>query len=402
MASRIYFDHSATTPLDPRVIVAMEPYLDGAFGNPSSLHREGRKARKAVETARAQVAALFGADPSEIVFTGSGTEADNLAILGAVRMNDGPAHVVTSSIEHPAVLEPCRFLERFGAKVDYLPVDTHGLVDPESLRGTLCPETRLVSIMAANNVVGTLQPLPELARITKQHGALFHTDAVQAAGKIRLDVNQLPVDLISLSAHKLHGPKGVGALYVRRGVELSPIVFGGGQERGLRSATENVAGIVGFGAAAALAREEMEEESREQVKLREQILTKLRATVPHAYLIGHPVKRLPGHLCLGFAGQENQIFQLLVALDEAGVAVSSGSACSAHHANAPSAILLAMGFDSQRAHGSLRVTLGRFSTESEVNRFLEILPRALAALAPAVSRAEPAWNTGLNVAQTGI
>jgi cysteine desulfurase len=402
MASRIYFDHSATTPLDPRVIVAMEPYLDGAFGNPSSLHREGRKARKAVETARAQVAALFGADPSEIVFTGSGTEADNLAILGAVRMNDGPAHVVTSSIEHPAVLEPCRFLERFGAKVDYLPVDTHGLVDPESLRGTLCPETRLVSIMAANNVVGTLQPLPELARITKQHGALFHTDAVQAAGKIRLDVNQLPADLISLSAHKLHGPKGVGALYVRRSVELSPIVFGGGQERGLRSATENVAGIVGFGAAAALAREEMEEESREQVKLREQILTKLRATVPHAYLIGHPVKRLPGHLCLGFAGQENQIFQLLVALDEAGVAVSSGSACSAHHANAPSAILLAMGFDSQRAHGSLRVTLGRFSTESEVNRFLEILPRALAALAPAVSRAEPAWNTGLNVAQTGI
>jgi cysteine desulfurase len=402
MASRIYFDHSATTPLDPRVIVAMEPYLDGAFGNPSSLHREGRKARKAVETARAQVAALFGADPSEIVFTGSGTEADNLAILGAVRMNDGPAHVVTSSIEHPAVLEPCRFLERFGAKVDYLPVDTHGLVDPESLRGTLCPETRLVSIMAANNVVGTLQPLPELARITKQHGALFHTDAVQAAGKIRLDVNQLPADLISLSAHKLHGPKGVGALYVRRSVELSPIVFGGGQERGLRSATENVAGIVGFGAAAALAREEMEEESREQVKLREQILTKLRATVPHAYLIGHPVKRLPGHLCLGFAGQENQIFQLLVALDEAGVAVSSGSACSAHHANAPSAILLAMGFDSQRAHGSLRVTLGRFSTESEVNRFLEILPRALAALAPAVSRAEPAWNTGLNAAQTGI
>ena len=321
MASRIYFDHSATTPIDPRVIVAMEPYLDGAFGNPSSLHREGRKARKAVETARAQVAALFGADPSEIVFTGSGTEADNLAILGAVRMNDGPAHVVTSSIEHPAVLEPCRFLERFGAKVDYLPVDTHGLVDPESLRGTLCPETRLVSIMAANNVVGTLQPLPELARITKQHGALFHTDAVQAAGKIRLDVNQLPADLISLSAHKLHGPKGVGALYVRRSVELSPIVFGGGQERGLRSATENVAGIVGFGAAAALAREEMEEEAREQVQLREQILTRLRATVPHAYLIGHPDKRLPGHICLGFTGQENHVLQLLEALDEAGVAV---------------------------------------------------------------------------------
>ena len=402
MALRIYFDHSATTPLDPRVIVAMEPYLNGSFGNPSSLHREGRKAREAVEKGRAQVAALFGAVPSEIVFTGGGTEADNLAILGTVTPNDRPGHIVTSSIEHAGVLEPCRFLERFGTKVDYLPVDSHGLVDPESLRGALRTDTRLVSIMAANNVVGTLQPLPELARITKQHGALFHTDAVQAAGKIRLDVNQLPVDLISLSAHKLHGPKGIEAFYVRSGVELSPIVFGGGQERGLRSATENVAGIVGFGAAAALAREEMEEEAREQVQLREQILTRLRATVPHAYLIGHPDKRLPGHICLGFAGQENHVLQLLEALDEAGVAVSSGSACSANHAGAPSSILLAMGFDPQRAQGSLRVTLGRFSTESEVNRFLEILPRALASLEPTANRAEPALDIELNVAQARI
>jgi cysteine desulfurase len=402
MGARIYFDHSATTPLDPRVSAAMEPYLYTFFGNPSSLHREGRKAREAVETARAQVAALFGAASSEIVFTGSGTEADNLAILGAVRPENGPAHIVTSSIEHAGVLEPCRFLERLGAKVDYLPVDSCGLVDPENLRRALLPETRLVSIMAANNVVGTLQPLPELSRITKEHGALFHTDAVQAAGKIRLDVNQLPVDLISLSAHKLHGPKGVGALYVRDGVELSPIVLGGGQERGLRSATENVAGIVGFGVAAALAREEMEEEAGKLIRLREQIIARLRATVPHAYLIGHPVNRLPGHLCLGFAGQENNVPLLLAALDEAGVAVSSGSACSAHHAGAPSAVLLAMGFDRQRAQGSLRVTLGRFSTESEVNRFLEILPRALVATGPAVIRDEPAWNPELNAAQAEI
>src|ERR1019366_393543 len=402
MASRIYFDHSATTPIDPRVMVAMEPFLNGSFGNPSSLHDEGRKARAAVEKARAQVAALLGADSSEIVFTGSGTEADNLAILGAVRMNDGPSHVVTSSIEHAGVLEPCRFLERFGTKITYLPVDNYGLVDPQSLHRALCAETRLVSVMAANNVIGTLQPLAQLARITKQHGALFHTDAVQAAGKIALDVRSLPADLISLSAHKLHGPKGIGTLYVRRGTRLDPFVFGGGQERGLRSATENVAGIVGFGAAAALAQEEMEEEAREQVQLREQILTRLRATVPHAYLIGHPVKRLPGHLCLGFAGQENQILELLVALDEAGVAGSSGSACSAPHAGAPSSILLAMGFDPQRAQGSLRITLGRFSTESEVNRFLEILPRALAALAPAVSHAEPAWNTESEVSQASI
>jgi len=404
LGARIYFDHSATTPLDPRVSAAMEPYLNEYFGNPSSLHREGRKAREAVENARAQVAALFGADPSEIVFTGSGTEADNLAILGAVSPGDGPSHVVTSSIEHAGVLEPCRFLQRFGTKVDYLPVDSCGLVDPESLRRALLPETRLVSIMAANNVVGTLQPLPELSWITKQHGALFHTDAVQAAGKIRLDVNQLPLDLISLSAHKLHGPKGVGALYVRDGVNLSPIVFGGGQERGLRSATENVAGIVGFGVAAVLAREEMAEEAGKLVRLREQILARLRTTVPQAYLIGHPVKRLPGHLCLGFAGQEDKIPQLLAALDDAGVAVSSGSACSAHHAGAPSEVLLAMGFDSLRAQGSLRVTLGRFSTESEVNRFLEILPRALASTGPGAIREEPAWNRNLelNVAPADI
>jgi len=399
MGSRIYFDHSATTPLDPRVFVLMEPYLLDDFGNPSSLHREGRKAREAVETARAQVAALFGAAPSEIVFTGSGTEADNLAILGSVRPQDGPCHIVTSSIEHAAVLEPCRFLERFGTKVDYLPVDPCGLIDPENLRRALRPETRLVSIMAANNVVGTLQPIAELARITKQHGALFHTDAVQAAGKIPLDVNELPVDLISVSAHKLHGPKGVGALYVRHGVELNPIVLGGGQERGLRSATENVAGIVGFGAAAALAREEMESEARDLVRLREQILARLRETLPHAYLIGHPVKRLPGHLCLGFAGQEHQVLQLLAALDEAGVAVSSGSACSAHHAGAPSEILLAMGFDPQRAKGSLRVTLGRFSSESEVNRFLEILPRALAASATAALHDDSPQPAKLSVAQ---
>ncbi len=219
-----------------------------------------------------------------------------------------------------------------------------------------------------------------------------------------MDVNQLPLDLISLSAHKLHGPKGVGALYVRDGAKLSPIVFGGGQERGLRSATENVAGIVGFGVAAVLAREEMAEEAGKLVRLREQILARLRTTAPQAYLIGHPVKRLPGHLCLGFAGQEDKIPQLLAALDDSGVAVSSGSACSAHHAGAPSEVLLAMGFDSLRAQGSLRVTLGRFSTESEVNRFLEILPRALASRGPGAIREEPAWNRNLelNVAPADI
>jgi cysteine desulfurase len=391
MSGRIYFDHSATTPLDPRVLNAMMPFLDGSFGNPSSQHTEGRIAREAVEIARAQVAALLEADPSEIVFTASGTEADNLALIGTVRARKTPGHVVTSLIEHAAVLETCRFLEQADTKLSYLPVDSYGLVDPENLRVALRPDTHLVSIMAANNVVGTLQPLGEIACITEQHGVLFHTDAVQAGGKIPLDVRSLPVDLVSLSAHKLHGPKGIGALYVRRGVQLAPIVFGGGQERGLRSATENVAAIVGFGVAAELARTEMVSEASHVLELREAILEGLRSAVPHAYLIGHPMKRLPGHLCLGFAGQESEAGKLVQALDVAGVAVSAGSACNAHHAGDPSNVLLAMGFDSERARGLVRVTLGRFNTHEEVDQFLEVLRRIVATLDSSAGR-EPRFE----------
>ena len=380
MASRIYFDHSATTPLDPRVRAAMDPYLDGWYGNPSSLHQEGREARNAVEKARAHVAALIGAEPSEIIFTASGTEADNLALVGAIRARGGPSHLITSAIEHAAVLETCHFLERTGTQVAYLPINADGQVDPSSLLRALRSETRLVSIMTANNVVGTLQPIAELAQIAARHGCLFHTDAVQAIGKIPMNVRGLGVDLLSLSAHKLHGPKGVGALYVRRGVCLDPIMFGGGQERGLRSATENVAGIVGLGVAAALAREEMAAEAARLAGLRERILQELRQSVPHACLIGHPQKRLPGHLCLGFAGQEGEMPNLVQALDEAGVAVSAGSACSSGHVGATEKILDAMGFDSERARGLLRVTLGRFNTDSEVERFLHILPQAVASL----------------------
>jgi cysteine desulfurase len=388
MGSRIYLDHSATTPLDPRVFTAMAPFLNGDFGNPSSLHREGRNAREAVETARAQVAALLGADPSEIIFTASGTEADNLALIGAVRVCRTPIHIVTSSIEHAAVLETCRFLERSGATATYLPVDEHGIVNPSSLERALRPETRLVSIMAANNVVGTVQPLAELTHIARRRGTLFHTDAVQAAGKIPLDVRELPISLMSLSAHKMHGPKGVGVLYVRRGVPLDPIIFGGGQEHGLRSATENVAGIVGFGAAAAIAREELAAESARLSQLRNRILDRLRETVPNTYLIGHPKHRLPGHLCLGFPGQEHSIGRLVELLDEAGIAVSSGSACNSHHSGEPSSVLLAMGFDRVRARGLLRVTLGRFTTAEEVDRFVECLARGAAKLTSCVPHGE--------------
>ncbi|MGC1644353.1 MAG: cysteine desulfurase family protein [Candidatus Sulfotelmatobacter sp.] len=380
MNPRIYFDHSATTPLDPRVLTAMGPYLGGAFGNPSSLHHEGRMAREAVETARAQVASLIGAEPDEIIFTASGTEADNLALIGAVRASGRPGHVVTTSIEHAAILEACRFLAESGTKITHLPVDADGLVGPESLLRALQSNVTVVSVMAANNVVGTVQPIEELAHLTKLHGVRFHTDAVQAAGKIPLDVNRLHVDLLSLSAHKLHGPKGIGALYIRKGTRLSPIVFGGGQERGLRSATENVAGIVGFGAAAVIAHEELAREATRLARFRELIARELSRVLPQSYLFGHPVHRLPGHLSFGLRGHERETGRLLAAFDAAGVAVSAGSACSANHSGEPSGVLLAMGYDDERGRGLLRLSLGRFNTEQEVNCFLEILPRVLTQL----------------------
>jgi cysteine desulfurase len=380
MSSRIYFDHSATTPLDPRVLDAMLPYLGGAFGNPSSLHQEGRAARAAVETARAQVADLICADPDEIIFTASGTESDNLALIGAVRANGKPGHVVTSVIEHAAILQTCRHLASTGTKITYLPVDREGLISTTSLLRSLQENVSLVSVMAANNVVGTLQPIEELAHLTKLNGVLFHTDAVQAAGKITLDVNRLQVDLLSLSAHKLHGPKGIGALYVRKGTGLAPIIFGGGQERGLRSATENVAGIVGFGAAAAIAKAELKEEATRLLTFRTQIGEELLRNLPGCYLFGHAQQRLPGHLSVGFRGHETEVGKILILLDCAGIAVSAGSACSANHSGEPSSVLLAMGYDDHRARGLIRISLGRFNTSGEVKRFLEILIPAIRTL----------------------
>src|SRR5262252_1563000 len=287
MNPRIYFDHSATTPLDPQVLGAMGPYLGGTFGNPSSLHHEGRAARAAVEKARAQVAELIAAEPEEIIFTASGTEADNLALIGAVRAKGKPGHLVTSAIEHAAILETCKFLASDSTRITHVAVDADGIVRTESLLRSLQSNVTLVSIMAANNVVGTIQPIEELAHLTKLHGVLFHTDAVQAGGKIPLDVNRQHVDLLSLSAHKLHGPKGVGALYVRKGTALGPIVFGGGQERGLRSATENVAGIVGFGAAAEIVLQELVEETERLKGFREHLAAQLKHRFPQSYLFGH-------------------------------------------------------------------------------------------------------------------
>jgi cysteine desulfurase len=379
MTMRIYFDNSATTPLDPRVTEAMLPFISDIFGNPSSLHWAGRQARQVVDHARGQVARLLNAAPDEIVFTASGTEADNMALIGVVEALRQPnMHMITSAIEHPAVLETCRYLERRGVQVTYLPVTSDGLVDPLTLVDAMRPNTRLVSIMAANNVIGTVQPILELGLIAHEHGALFHTDAVQAVGKIPLDMSSFPVDLLSLSAHKLHGPKGVGALYIRKGTPIEPLVHGGGQERGFRSATENVVGIVGLGKAAEIAQAEISIEASDLVRLRDRIIDTLIAHDSSVYLIGHRFRRLPGHICLGLAGREGEAIRLLLALDEAGIAVSTGSACSANHASEPSYILQAMGFDPVRARGSLRITLGRFNTEEEVCTFLTVFPRLIA------------------------
>jgi cysteine desulfurase len=373
---QIYFDHSATTPLDPRIVEVMLPFYSTTFGNPSSLHWAGQQANQAIVVGRRQVAGLFHADPDEIVFTASGTESDNMVLTGvAARYKPQDCHIITSSFEHPAILETCKYLQKLGYEISFLPVTTEGIVDPASLKQALRPNTRLVSVMAANNVVGTLQPIGELARIANEHGVLFHTDAVQAVGKIPLHMDSMPVDFLSLSAHKLHGPKGIGALYIRKGVVIEPLVHGGGQERGLRSATENVAAIAGLGKAAEIAGAEMKEEATRLVRMRDRIIAGVTEKIPNAYLIGHPYKRLPGHICLGFEGQEGEAMHLMLALNEEGIAVSTGSACSAHNAGQPSYILMAMGMDPVRARGSLRITLGRFNTEQEADTFIKVLPR---------------------------
>jgi cysteine desulfurase len=384
---RIYFDNAAATPVDRRVLAAMTPYFAGNFGNPSSLHRHGREAHVAVERARAQVAGLLGAKTSEVFFTSGGTESNNLAIGGSLgRSCREGAHVVTSAIEHPSVLEACRRLGAQAVDVAYLPVDEDGILDPEDLRRAITPRTRLISIMAANNVVGTLQPIAECGRIAHERGILFHVDATQAAGKMPLDVNAIRADLLSFSAHKIYGPKGIGALFVRDGTRLEPLLNGGGQEGGLRSGTENVPGIVGMGAAAQLCMECMAEEAVGAVGLRDRLIDGVLEQAPGAYLIGDRYRRLPGLVCFGFDGLEGQTMRLLLALDDAGISVSTGSACSASHRNDPSHVLTAMGFDALRARGSVRVSLGRFSTQAEVDRFIAVLTEEVQQLTPIAIR----------------
>ncbi len=369
---RIYLDYAATTPTHPEVMKAMLPYFTDAFGNPSSIHSFGQEAKGAIEKARNQVAALIGAKSEEVVFTGSGTEADNFALKGVALANQGKGnHIIISSIEHHAVLETCKFLEKQGFPVTYLPVDGYGMVDPSGVKKAITGKTILISVMHANNEVGTVEPIAEIGNIAREAEIYLHTDAVQTAGHIPVDVNKLNVDLLSISAHKLYGPKGIGALYIRKGTKVSSFMHGGDQERGKRASTENVPAIVGFGKAAEIAQREMLEEAQKLTVLRDQLIEGILKSIEHTQLNGHPVIRLPNNVNVSVDYVEGE--SMLLNLDLAGICASTGSACSSSDL-APSHVLVAMGLPHLQAHGSLRFTSGKWTAEEEINQVLNVLP----------------------------
>lgn len=371
---RVYVDYAATTPVDPRVLKAMEPYFTDLYGNASSTHAIGQEAKQALEESRETVAKLMGANAEEAIFTGSATEANNLTIKGhAFTMGKRRAHIAISTVEHECVLNSSKWLEGNGFKVTYLPVDRYGLIDLKRLEEALRSGVSLASIIHGNNEVGTINPLKEIGKICHDHGALFHTDAAQSFGKVPIDVKDVNVDLMTVNAHKLYGPKGVGALYVRKGVKLEPLLHGGGHEFGLRSSTENVPGIVGFAKAVELRAEEMKDEAVKLVRLRDRLI-KETLKIDEAYLNGHPTERLPNNTNFRFSYIDGE--GLVTGLDMEGIASSSGSACSSRSTE-PSHVLLAIGLSPLEARGSLRMTLGKYNTEEEVDYILEILPRVV-------------------------
>jgi len=375
---RIYLDHAATTPTYPEVVEAMLPYFTDAFGNPSSPYSLGQEAKAAAEEARDKIAHLIGAQSEEIIFTSGGTEADNFAIKGIAYANEHKGnHIITTSIEHNAVLEPCKFLKSQGFKVTYLPVDKSGLVDPQEIKKAITHKTILVSVMHANNEVGTIEPIVEIAEIAKEKEICFHTDAVQTVGHIPLNVDELEVDLLSMSAHKLYGPKGIGALYIRKGTRITPFMHGGGQERGRRASTENVPAIVGFGTAAEIAQREIDREVKGLVSLRDKLIQGLFERIVQIHLNGHPWQRLPNNVNVSIEFIEGE--SILISLDLEGIVASTGSACSSN-ALEPSHVLLALGLTGELTRGSVRFSLGRETTEEEVDRVLEVLPRIVTRL----------------------
>ena len=374
----VYMDHAATTMVHPDVVTAMVPYLHDHFGNPSSIYSIAREAKEAVDEARARVGRALDAPPEEVFFTSGGTESDNWAIKGVAFANRKHGdHIVTSSIEHHAVLHTCQYLEKQGFRVTYLPVDRYGLVDPAELERAVTDKTILVSVMYANNEIGTIEPVRELAGITHDHGALFHTDAVQAAGHLPISVRAEDVDLLSVSAHKFNGPKGTGALYIRKGVKIDNLLHGGGQERNRRAGTENLAGLVGMGKAIEIATTDLPEKAREVTAMRDKLHTGIMGSISHARLNGHPELRLPGNLNISFEFIEGESMILL--LDSFGICASTGSACTSGSLE-PSHVLLATGLPAETAHGSLRLTIDHDNTGADVDYVLSVLPKVVGRL----------------------
>lgn len=375
---RIYLDHAATTPARPEVVEAMLPYFGEIGGNPSSIHSFGRDARKAVDQARDTIASCLGADSSEIVFTGGGSESDNYAIKGtAWSLRNKGNHIVTSNIEHHAVMDTCSWLEKQGFKVTYLPVDQYGLITAEQVSRAITPDTVLVTVHHANNEVGTIEPIEEIGRVAHERGVLFHTDAVQTIGQLPINLKEMPVDMLSFSAHKFYGPKGIGGLYIRKGVRPTQLIHGGGQERGRRAGTENVAGIVGMARALELATTGMEARNDRMAQLRDRLIQGVFNRIDHVRLNGHPTRRLPGNTNFCFRYIEGEA--LLLNLDLQGVAGSSGSACTSGSLE-PSHVLLALGLPHEIAHGSLRLTLGSSTTVEDIDYVIEVLPPIVAKL----------------------
>ena len=369
---RVYLDYAATTPVHPDVILAMTPYLSEVWGNPSSIHACGLEARSAVEEARGKIAALIGANKNDIYFTSGGTEADNWALKGVAHANQKRGnHIITSTIEHHAVLETCKYLEEKGFSVTYLPVDGFGIVDPDSVRKAITPRTILISIMHANNEVGSIEPIAEIGKIAKASGVYFHTDAVQSTGHVPVSVNNLGVDMLSVSAHKLYGPKGIGVLFIRSGIKIEPLIHGGGQEKQMRAGTENVPGIVGFGKAAELAQTEMAEEANRLSRLRDSLIKNILEKTESTRLNGHSTQRLPNNVNISFDFVEGEA--ICLNLDLANICAATGSACSSESMEA-SHVLLAMGLSPEIARSSLRFSLGKWSTVNDINYVMEKLP----------------------------
>ena len=387
----IYLDNAASTKIHEDVLETMLPYLKEQYGNPSSIHRYGRLSHKAIEKARKQIASLINAEPSEILITSGGTESNNTALRG-IAMKNPSSQIITSSIEHDAILEPCKKLSQNGFDIDYLPVDSFGMVDILELKNHISDKTRLVSIMFGNNEVGTIQQISEIAKICNEKNILFHTDAVQAVGKIPIDVKELGIDLLSISSHKLYGPKGVGALFIKNGISIDPVILGGGQENGLRSGTENVANIVGFGKACEIAKTHLDENMSNMKKLRDYMIERVLEEIPQVTLNGHSESRLPNNTHFTFLGVNGE--DLIIKLDEYGIAASTGSACSVNTQKA-SHVLEAMGFSLEQITGSLRLTIGIFNNEDEINETVEVLKKVVKELR-SVSPFKEKYSFGLN------